>query len=50
MPYFRAKAQDFYEELGGGINFDIIEDGMGTRQLQALADEVCLGSTPLNGY
>jgi hypothetical protein len=42
VPYLRAKAHDYYEELGGGINSDILEDGVGTRQLQVLSDQVCL--------
>lgn len=39
MPYLRAKAHDYYEELGGGINSDILE-GTDTRQVQALTEEV----------
>ena len=42
VPYLRAKAHDYYEELGGGINSDVLEDGVGTRQLQVLSDQVCL--------
>jgi peroxin-12 len=40
VPYLRAKAQDYYEELGGGIESDILEDGTGSRNLQMLTDEV----------
>lgn len=40
VPYIRAKAQDFYEELGGGINSDLLEEGTGDRQLRALTDPV----------
>ncbi|KAJ3842518.1 cyclin-dependent protein kinase inhibitor [Lentinula raphanica] len=39
LPYLRAKAQDYYEELGGGASSDIIEEGMGTRQLSALTEQ-----------
>lgn len=39
MPYLRAKAQDYYEELGGGLNSDVVEDGMDVRQLRALTDQ-----------
>lgn len=40
VPYLRAKAQDYFEELGGGIESDLLEDG-GSRQLRALTDQVC---------
>lgn len=36
LPYLRAKAQDYYEDLGGGT--DILDDGV--RQVQALTEEV----------
>lgn len=39
MPYIRARAQDYYEELGGGVSPDI-EDGMDARRLRALTDRV----------
>lgn len=26
MPYVRAKAQDFYERLGGGVDSDLFRD------------------------
>ncbi|KAF8640081.1 hypothetical protein AX17_001321 [Amanita inopinata Kibby_2008] len=38
VPYIRAKAQDYFEELGGGLSSDV-EEGMDTRQLRALADQ-----------
>ncbi|KAF9008793.1 cyclin-dependent protein kinase inhibitor [Cyathus striatus] len=37
IPYLRAKAHDYFEELGG-VNSDILDDGMDARQLQALTD------------
>ncbi|KAF9534972.1 cyclin-dependent protein kinase inhibitor [Crepidotus variabilis] len=39
VPYLRAKAQDYYEELGGGVSLDILEEGLDARQIQALTDE-----------
>jgi Pex2 / Pex12 amino terminal region len=40
VPYLRAKAHDYYEELGGGIDSDILEDGRGNHQLGLLTDNV----------
>ena len=40
MPYIRAKAQDYFEELGGGVNPDILDETLETRQIQALTDQV----------
>ncbi|KAK2466431.1 hypothetical protein APHAL10511_002073 [Amanita phalloides] len=37
VPYIRAKAQDYYEELGGSINPDIMDES-GARQLRTLTD------------
>jgi len=31
VPYIRAKAQDYYEQLAGGIDTDILEDNGGRR-------------------
>jgi len=39
LPYLRAKAQDYYEELGGGVASDILDEGMDARQLRALTDQ-----------
>lgn len=41
IPYLRAKAKDYFEELGGGIDSDILEDVSDARRIQALTDEVC---------
>ncbi|KAI0301875.1 hypothetical protein B0F90DRAFT_1667714 [Multifurca ochricompacta] len=35
LPYFRAKAQDYYEDLGGGA--DILDDG--AQQMQVLTEQ-----------
>jgi hypothetical protein len=42
LPYLRAKAQDYYEELGGGVSSDI-EDGTDARLLLALTDQSLKG-------
>ncbi|KAI0310671.1 Pex12 amino terminal region-domain-containing protein [Amylostereum chailletii] len=42
IPYLRAKAQDYYEDLGGGIDSDILEDG-GGRHIRALTEETFKG-------
>jgi len=39
LPYLRAKAQDYYEDLGGGA--DILDDG--ARQVQALTEQTLRG-------
>ena len=41
IPYIRAKAQDYYEELGGGASSDAMEESMDVRQLSTLSDLVC---------
>lgn len=38
----RAKAHDYYEQLGGGISSDVLEEGIDARQLQALTEEVSI--------
>lgn len=35
----RAKAHDYYEELGGGVNSDILDEAMDARQVRALTEE-----------
>lgn len=40
MPYIKAKAQDYFEELGGGVNSDILDETSDARQIQALTDQV----------
>ena len=46
MPYLRAKAQDYYEELGGGVDTDVLDENIGTRQLQALTENVIFLRSP----
>ncbi|KAG6833841.1 hypothetical protein H0H87_011775 [Tephrocybe sp. NHM501043] len=38
VPYIRAKAQDYYEELGGGLSADVLDENIGARQIQALTE------------
>jgi len=40
IPYLRAKAHDYYEELSGSISSDILDEGMDARRLWALTEEV----------
>lgn len=40
IPYLRAKAKDYYEELGGGIDQEVMEDIADVRRIQALTDQV----------
>ena len=40
LPYLRAKAQDYFEELGGGIDHDILDESANTRQQRALSEPV----------
>lgn len=50
MPYLRAKAQDYYEELGGGVNSDVLDEGLDARQLRALTDTVRLSPSYMTLY
>jgi len=44
LPYLRAKAQDYYEELGGGVSSDILDESvLDPRQLRALSDRTFKG-------
>ncbi|KAF8901627.1 Pex12 amino terminal region-domain-containing protein, partial [Gymnopilus junonius] len=43
IPYIRAKAQDYFEELGGGVSSDVVDEGLDTRRLQALSDQSLRG-------
>ena len=40
IPYLRAKAKDYYEELGGGIDPDVMEDITDVRRIRSLTDQV----------
>lgn len=48
VPYLRAKAQDYYEELGGGVNSDVLDEGLDARQVRALTDAMRLPPTSKN--
>ncbi|CAA7260260.1 unnamed protein product [Cyclocybe aegerita] len=39
VPYARAKAHDYFEELGGGASSDVLDEGLDARQIQALTDQ-----------
>lgn len=41
IPYLRAKSHDYFEQLGGGISSDILEDAGDGRRIQALTNDVC---------
>ncbi|TFK43262.1 Pex12 amino terminal region-domain-containing protein [Crucibulum laeve] len=43
VPYLRAKAHDYYEELGGGVNSDVMDDGLDAHQVRVLTDESIKG-------
>ena len=40
VPYLRAKAQDYFEALGGGVDHDVLDESMNVRQQQALSEPV----------
>lgn len=42
VPFLRAKTHDYYEQLGGGVSSDILEDAAGGRRTQALSDDVSI--------
>ncbi|EKM59344.1 uncharacterized protein PHACADRAFT_86095 [Phanerochaete carnosa HHB-10118-sp] len=39
LPYIRAKAADYFEALGGGIDRDILDENANTRQTRLLSEE-----------
>ncbi|KAF9482027.1 hypothetical protein BDN70DRAFT_802327 [Pholiota conissans] len=41
VPYLRAKAQDYFEELGGGVGSESFDEGLDRRRVQALTDQAC---------
>ncbi|KAF8165070.1 cyclin-dependent protein kinase inhibitor [Crassisporium funariophilum] len=43
VPYLRAKAQDYFEELGGGVSSNILDEGIDATQMQALTDQSLKG-------
>ena len=40
LPYLRAKAHDYFEALGGGVNHDILDESANSRQQRVLAEQV----------
>ena len=40
LPYLRTKAQEYYEDLGGGIQSEVIEESLASREARALSEEV----------
>lgn len=40
VPYIRAKAQDYYESLGGGLDAALLEDGGSRSHIRALQESV----------
>jgi hypothetical protein len=40
VPYVRAKAQDYFEELGGGVTADILDSEVDGRQIRETTDQV----------
>ena len=48
MPYLRAKAADYFEALGGGIDTELFDEGASNRQNRLLAEDVCILVDPMN--
>jgi hypothetical protein len=44
IPYLRAKARDYYESLGGGIDPDVLHGDDGGRVARALTDQASASS------
>ncbi|KAG6378418.1 cyclin-dependent protein kinase inhibitor [Boletus reticuloceps] len=43
LPYLRAKTHDYYEQLGGGVSLDMLEDAGDGRRIQTLTDDSLAG-------
>ncbi|KAG1715968.1 hypothetical protein ID866_1192 [Astraeus odoratus] len=43
VPYLRAKAQDYYEQLGGGVASDLLEESGDSQRVQGHSDETLTG-------
>ncbi|KIY45911.1 hypothetical protein FISHEDRAFT_76145 [Fistulina hepatica ATCC 64428] len=39
IPYLRAKALDYYEQLGGGLDLTTVQENLSSRQIRELTDE-----------
>lgn len=40
LPYLRAKAQDYFEALGGGVDHEVLDEDAHDRQTRSLSEEV----------
>ena len=40
LPYLRAKAQDYFEALGGGIDHDVLDETAAIGQQRILSEQV----------
>lgn len=45
MPYLRAKAQEYYEILGGGMDPDLFDEDQSPRRTSTSEDDVSLAVT-----
>ncbi|KAH9843881.1 cyclin-dependent protein kinase inhibitor [Rhodofomes roseus] len=43
LPFLRTKAQEYYEDLGGGIQSEVIEESLASRTARALSEESFAG-------
>ncbi|CCM04807.1 uncharacterized protein FIBRA_07000 [Fibroporia radiculosa] len=43
LPYLRTKAQEYYEDLGGGVHSEIMEESLANRRAQVLSEESLAG-------
>ncbi|TFY59123.1 hypothetical protein EVJ58_g5976 [Rhodofomes roseus] len=43
LPFLRTKAQEYYEDLGGGIQSEVIEESLASRTARALSEETFAG-------
>ena len=46
LPYLRAKAQDYFEALGGGVDHEVLDEDAHNRQARSVNNEVgaCFGT------
>lgn len=40
LPYLRAKAHDYFEALGGGVDHDLFDENEQRRRARSLGEEV----------
>ncbi|PCH41254.1 hypothetical protein WOLCODRAFT_137274 [Wolfiporia cocos MD-104 SS10] len=43
LPYLRTKAQEYFEDLGGGVQSEVLEESLASRQARALTEETLAG-------